>query len=114
MNMRTCQICEDTFNPHSKEKRLAGGFQTHCPDCSEETTTKYIGVAAGEGKMSSVQILKFDNNEDREQYLEYWKVNSGLYKSKSCQIGRGMKSTPNIGFKTVATLSSNPNHKGKQ
>jgi hypothetical protein len=78
-----------------------------------EDTPRYAGVAAGEGKMSSVQILKFNNTQDRENYLEYWKVNSGLYKGKSCQIGMGLKKTPNISFQTKATFTGNVNAKGK-
>ena len=78
-----------------------------------EDTPRYAGVAAGEGKMNSVQILKFANTSDREQYLEYWKVNSGLYRGKSCQIGYGLKKTPNISFSTVAANLGNVNHKGK-
>jgi len=111
--IRECVICESEFDTHSKAKRLAGGLNTHCPDCSEEDTPRYAGVAAGEGKMSSVQILKFSNTQDREAYLEYWKVNSGLYKGKSCQIGHGLKKTPNIQFQTMATFTGNTNHKGK-
>lgn len=112
--MTACSECEAQFDIHSKAKRLAGGLSTHCPDCSDEDTPRYAGVAAGEGKMSSVQILKFANKSDREQYLEYWKVNSGLYKGKSCQLSRGLKTTPDIKFETRATFLMNPNHKGKQ
>lgn len=111
--MNKCRECEAEFDVRSPEKRRAGGLATHCPDCSMEDTPRYAGVAAGEGKGNSVQILKFNNKEDREQYLEYWKVNSGLYKGKSCQIGRGLKSTPNVSFTTQATFTFNPNHKGK-
>ena len=111
--IRECAVCESEFDTFSKAKRMAGGLNTHCPDCSEEDTPRYAGVAAGEGKMSSVQILKFANTEDREAYLEYWKVNSGLYKGKSCQIGHGLKKTPNIKFQTRATFTGNTNHKGK-
>ena len=111
--LRTCEECEIEFDPHSPEKRRAGGKINRCHDCSDEDTPRYAGVAAGEGKMSSVQILKFANTKDREDYLEYWKVNSGLYKGKSCQIGMGLKKTPNISFETRATFTGNTNHKGK-
>ena len=111
--LKTCIECESHFETNSPAKRKAGGLATHCPDCSEENTPRYAGVAAGEGKMSSVQILKFANTQDREAYLEYWKVNSGLYKGKSCQIGMGLKKTPNISFETRATFTGNVNHKGK-
>lgn len=108
-----CSVCGETFDPHSKEKRITGGFRNHCPDCAEETVIPYAGIAAGEGKQNSVQVLKFNSASDRAQYLEYWKVNSGLYKGKSCQIGRGLKSTPNIQFGVRATFEGNTNHKGK-
>ena len=111
--MRTCVECGTEFDPRSKAKRLAGGLITNCVDCSEETMVRYAGVSAGEGKMSSVQILKFENSADRAAYLDYWKVNSGLYKGKSCQIGHGLKKTPSISFETVATFKANENHKGK-
>jgi hypothetical protein len=111
--LRNCIECDGEFDTNSREKRKAGGLATHCPDCSMEDTPRYAGVAAGEGKMSSVQILKFNNTQDRENYLEYWKVNSGLYKGKSCQIGMGLKKTPNISFQTKATFTGNVNAKGK-
>ena len=108
-----CAICGDEFDPHSKAKRAAGGLRIHCPECAEETVIPYAGIAAGEGKQNSVQVLKFNSAGDRAAYLEYWKVNSGLYKGKSCQIGRGLKSSPGIQFQTRATFEGNSNHKGK-
>ena len=111
--MISCVICDDMFDPRSRAKREAGGLRNHCPDCSEESVIRYAGIAAGEGKQNSVQVLKFNNAGDRAAYLEYWKVNSGLYKGKSCQIGRGLKNTPNVQFVTRATFEGNTNHKGK-
>lgn len=111
--MRTCIVCGDTYDLHSKEKRLSGGLATHCPECSEETTVPYAGVSAGEGKMAAVQLLKFNSASDRAAYLDYWKVNSGLYKGKSCQIGHGLKSTPAVSFEIKATFTGNMNAKGK-
>ena len=110
--IRVCVECDSQFDTNGKHKRQAGGLSTHCPDCSEETSIRYAGVAAGEGKGAAVQILKFQSQEDRVGYLEYWKNNSGLYKGKSCQMGL-LKNTPNISFQTVATFTFNPNHKGK-
>lgn len=108
-----CVICGDDFNPRSREKRIAGGLRNHCPECADENVIRYAGIAAGEGKQNSVQVLKFNSADDRAAYLEYWKVNSGLYKGKSCQIGRGLKSTPNVSFGIRATMEGNANHKGK-
>lgn len=110
--MRTCQICGDDFDPRSKEKRAAGGLSIHCADCSEETHVPYAGVQAGEGKMGAVQILKFENADDRQKYLDFWWVNSGMMVGKSCQMGL-RKSTPPVGFKIVAENNPNKNHKGK-
>lgn len=111
--MRDCIVCGDTFDHRGKEKRLVGGLSTHCPNCSEETAVRYAGVQNSDGKQAGVTILKFGSGEDREAYLDFWKVNSGLYKSKSCQLGHGLKSTPAVGFKTVAVFEANVNAKGK-
>jgi hypothetical protein len=111
--MRTCILCGDHFALHSREKRLAGGLATHCPECSEETSVRYAGVQAGEGKMGAVQILKFNNADDRQKYLDFWWVNSGMMVGKSCQMGL-RKSTPPVGFKIVAENNPNKNAKGKE
>ena len=111
--MKVCIVCGDDFDPHGKEKRAAGGLITHCGECSEETSVRYAGVSAGEGKMAAVQLLKFNSTEDRKAYLDYWKVNSGLYKGKSCQIGHGLKTSPGFSYQTVAVFEGNTNHKGK-
>jgi len=110
--MRICTECETEFDHRSKAKRIAGGLANHCPECSEETSVRYAGVSAGEGKQGSVQVLRFSNASDREAYLAFWKNNSGLYKGKSCQMGM-LSKTPNIKFETVATFKGNENHKGK-
>ena len=62
--------------------------------------------------MSSMQVLQFKSEQDKDQYLHYWKVNSGLFTGKSCQLSRSV-STPSTEFKTLGTFVSNPNHKGK-
>lgn len=108
-----CALCEEEFNPNSREKKLAGGLRIHCPDCSEETAVKYAGVSSGEGKQGSVAVLKFNSETDRAAYISYWQNNSGLHKNKGCQIGRGLKTTPAISFKTMAIFKGNENHKGK-
>ena len=111
--IRVCVECQNEFDTTSKEKRRIGGMITHCPDCSEETVTRYAGVQNSDGKQAGVTVLKFNNESDRAAYLEFWKVNSGMYKGKSCQIGRGIKNTPNIQFSTKAVFEGNMNHKGK-
>lgn len=111
--MRTCIECGDQFDHRSPAKMRAGGLSTTCVECSDETTVRYAGVQNSDGKQAGVTILKFQSKDDRESYLDFWKVNSGLYKSKSCQLGHGLKSTPAVGFKTVAVFEANVNAKGK-
>lgn len=113
MKILTCQECGDNFDLHSPEKRRAGGKAIHCPLCSEETTVRYAGVSAGEGKTANVSILRFSSESDRNNYLEFWKANSGLHKGKSCQLSRGLKSTPAIKFQTCSENVANRNHKGR-
>ena len=108
-----CRICGMEFDFHAPSRKKLGGRVNECEDCCEETAVRYVGVSAGEGKMSAVQVLKFESTEDREAYVEAWKINSGLYKGKSCQIGRGVTSVPAVKFKTVTTNNPNANHKGK-
>ena len=111
--MRTCIVCGEQYDLRGREKREAGGLATHCANCSEETTVRYAGVQNSDGKQAGVTILKFQSAGDRENYLDFWKVNSGLYKARSCQLGHGLKSTPAVEFKTVAVFEGNVNAKGK-
>lgn len=108
-----CTECDGEFDPRSLAKRRAGGRINTCPDCSEESTVRYAGVAAGEGKMGSVQILAFKNAADRSAYLSFWQTNSGMHTGKSCQM-MIQKRTPAVSFKTVAEFRGNTNHKGKE
>ena len=111
--MLECRECGGQFDPTSAAKRKAGGKRFECADCAEETTVRYAGVQGADGKQASVSILRFNTEADRAAYLEYWQVNSGLHKGKSCQIGQGLMNNPNISFKTVAVFEGNTNHKGK-
>jgi len=115
--MRVCVHCEEEFDPCSKRKSRAGGRINECPDCVlglgiSDDTPKYLGVSAGDGKMSGLTILKFETNNDREAYSKMWRNNSGQNKGKSCQLGRHLSSTSGIKFKTVQKTES-VNHKGK-
>lgn len=110
--IRECAECEAEFNTQSREKRLAGGLAIHCPDCSSESSIRYAGVQAGEGKMGAVQILKFQNSEDRQKYLDFWWVTSGMMVGKQCQMGI-RKPTPKVQFRIVTENNPNKNHKGK-
>ena len=110
--MRECSECGIEFDPRSKAKRAIGGLSTHCPDCSEETTVRYFGTSAGEGKQASVQVLKFDSKADRDKYARYWKASSGLNTGKQCQMAFRANEL-GIHFETRATFTGNTNHKGK-
>jgi hypothetical protein len=116
--LRKCRHCQDDFNPNSPEKKLIGGYIDECPDCVEEmggdkSPPKYLGVAAGNGKMSDISILSFQSEGDREAYSKMWRNNSGQNKGKSCQLGRHLSATSGYKFQLVAENKANDNHKGK-
>jgi len=111
--MRICSECEVEFDPLSPERRKAGGLIIHCKDCADETQIKYLGIQSADGKQSQATILKFKSETDRIKYLSFWQNNSGLHKSKSCQLGNHLSTTPGISFETVQGFSPT-NHKGKQ
>lgn len=109
-----CKECGAEFDLHSPEKRKVGGLRNHCPSCAEEVAIKYVGLQAADGKQSQATILKFDNEKDKETYLEFWKVNTGLYKGKNgSQIGKNLVPDPKVKFETIVGFKPT-NHKGKQ
>lgn len=112
MLMRICVVCQDEFDLHSKAKVKIGGKANECPDCAEETTVKYAGLQAADGKQSQATILRFSSEQDKNKYIEFWKVTSGMYKGKSCQLSKTAPTTPNISFKTITAFTPT-NHKGK-
>ena len=110
--MRTCIQCQIEFDPNSPAKKLAGGFITDCPDCSDEHAVKYAGVQAADGKQAQATILKFETESDKARYIAFWKNNSGFNKGKSCQLGTHLSTTPGIKFQTISAHSPT-NHKGR-
>jgi NAD-dependent SIR2 family protein deacetylase len=112
MELRECAECGGEYDPESPEKKQAGGKIIHCPDCSEETVVRYLGVKNASGKQAGIEILAFDCPSEREEYRQFWQVNSGLFTGKSCQISR-LAATPNVTFKKVAENRGCDNHKGK-
>ena len=112
MPLRECTECGSRFDPLSPAKQRAGGRISTCPDCSDEPVVKYLGTQSGDGKMASISILAFDSTADRERYSEFWKNNSGLHKSRSCQLGSHLTPDPKIKFRTIAA-SGPMNHKGR-
>lgn len=115
--MIKCRICDTFFNPLSVKKKQLGGYYNVCESCTEEYTgedvPKYLGVASADGKFNQISILSFSKKEDREKYAHFWQNNSGLNKSKSCQLGKHLSTTPNVSFKSITQFKS-VNHKGKQ
>lgn len=110
--LRECVECESMFDPRSPAKMRAGGHIGTCPDCSQESTVKYLGLANGDGKQASVTVLSFKSQEDRSKYADFWRNNSGVHRGKSCQLGSHLSTSPGISFKTV-TQSGATNHKGR-
>ena len=118
MRMITCKHCGDTFDLHSPAKVAAEGYINECPDCVEEmggdqSEPRYLGVAAGNGKMADITILQFDSEEARDKYQRAWRNNSGQNKGKSCQIGAHNTAMSGRRFKVKAENRANGNHKGK-
>jgi hypothetical protein len=110
--LRECAVCDSLFDPRSPAKLRAGGRINTCPDCSEESAVRYLGLQAGDGKQAGITVLSFGSASDRQQYADFWKNNSGIHKGKSCQLGTHLSTTPNVSFRTV-TQSGATNHKGK-
>ena len=116
--MTQCKHCEEFFDLHSPEKRRAGGFINECPDCVEEMGTgdgpKVVGVMAGDGKMASVTILRFDSKSNADAYMHAWRASTGQNRGKSCQMGNTkMLSMDKMGGIKVTEFGGNSNHKGK-
>ena len=119
MKIINCKWCNESFDLHSKEKRAVEGYANECPDCVEEnggdqSPPKYLGVAAGNGKMSDITILQFESKAQREAYAKAHRNNSGYNKGKSCQLGTHLTSMSGMKFKKVAENFANDNHKGKE
>ena len=112
MKIKTCKECGEEFDFDEKTRRKIRGLSTHCPECSDETSVRYLGISAGEGKQASVQVLKFSSESDRQAYQRYWKASSGLNTGKQCQLGYRANEL-NISFETRATFTGNVNAKGK-
>lgn len=110
--LKDCSDCGRAFDPRSPKKIRVGGLVHHCPDCSQETEVKVLGIQASAGKMAGVEILRFETQEDRDKYKRYWSVASGMHKGKDCQMHNG-QTVPGIKFKKVYENHANPNHKGK-
>ncbi len=116
MSVRVCIHCQDEFDARGPHKIKVGGRINECPDCVQDRggdkTALYLGVSAGDGKMSGLTILKFNSEKDREAYSKMWRNNSGQNKGKSCQLGNHLSPTEGIRFQTVQKTEA-VNHKGR-
>jgi len=112
MLIKVCINCEEEFDLQSPAKVRAGGKSNECPECAVETTVKYAGVQAADGKQAQATILKFSSEQDKNNYISFWKNNSGYNKGKSCQLGAHLSTTPNVKFDTITAFNPT-NHKGK-
>jgi hypothetical protein len=112
--IRTCTECETVFDDACKQKKLAGGRITHCPDCSDEHVVRYLGVQNAAGKMSGCEILAFNSNAERQAFNAHWRNNSGMHCGKSCQLGaHNTAGSGSFKFKRIAEFGRNDNHKGR-
>lgn len=112
MKIIECKNCGDEFDVHSPAKIKKGGLYNLCVNCAEETEVKYAGVQSADGKQSQATILKFKSEEDKNKYINFWQNNSGLHKSRSCQLGNHLSTDPKISFETKQGFTPT-NHKGK-
>ena len=111
MKLKDCKHCGIEFNPNSQTKKRVGGYINECPDCVEdlgtETSVRYRGVIAGDGKMAAISIVKFESNEDAEAYVKAFNSTGafGYRKTNRCNSIMHTHVGSNIG---------NSNHKGKK
>lgn len=114
---RICRHCAEEFDTTDPQLAKLRGYIDECGDClrvrGPSGPPKYLGVAAGNGKMADITILKFDSEESRSAYHDMWQANTGYFKGKSCQLGRGLVSTTGYNFDVVGEFRGNDNHKGK-
>lgn len=116
--MKTCRHCKDEFNERSRHKQLVGGYIDECPWCVEEqggddSPPKYLGVQSGDGKMSGITILAFDDPVARESYKRAWANNTGMHKGKSCHLSGSNTAMHGMSFKKIGENRGNANHKGR-
>lgn len=113
MTTKICIVCDGEFDPHSAEKKRAGGKINHCPDCSEENEPRVLGLSSGDGKMAAINIVKCASIAEAEQLKRYWRKASGLNKGKQCQMHNPGLVMPHVSFEIISK-SGSMNHKGKE
>tara|TARA_E500000331_G_scaffold352676_1_gene401740 strand:- start:1236 stop:1571 length:336 start_codon:yes stop_codon:yes gene_type:complete len=109
--VRECRYCGDEFN-QSEKIRLRGGYANVCIDCHDErpdpdaNTPVYRGVVAGSGKMAAISIVRFQNNEDADDYVRSFNASSAFGNRKTNRCN-------SIPFEHVGVNIGSSNHKGK-
>ena len=110
--IRECRYCGDEFNQNEKI-RLRGGYANVCIDCHDErpdpdaNTPVYRGVVSGSGKMAAISIVRFQNNEDADDYVRSFNASSGWGSRKTNRCN-------SIPFEHVGVNIGNGNHKGRK
>ncbi len=108
--IKICKHCGDDFDTNSLYKRRVGGYINECPSCVEENggdpAPVIRGFVSGDGKMASIQILKFKNESDANQYGKNWQNNSGWQNRRTGSMN-------DIHFEKVGENIGNSNTKGR-
>ena len=108
--IKICKHCDESFNLLSAYKRRVGGYINECPSCVEELGTETApvvrGFVTGDGKMASMQILKFTSESDANRYSKNWNNNSGWQNRRTGSINE-------VKFSKIGENMGNVNHKGK-
>lgn len=79
--MKICSLCDNEF----QLKPGKPGLSTHCPDCSEETVTKFTGNMIYDHKTgASIQI---NTNPKLTEYIN----NSTKLRNKGSNLGNNLK-----------------------
>jgi len=91
---------------------MAGGKAIHCPSCSDETAVKHVGLMDGTGKTASIQVLAFDDEQEREAFKKYWNAVTGMGNGKQCHFAY-LPSERKHKFRKVCEQQGNANHKGR-
>lgn len=115
--MRLCVHCEFEFDLDATAKKMAGGKINECADCVEElgteTTVKYLGLTAGDGKMANLSIVAFDNVQDRAAYAKAWQSATDPYNPTPKSMTEVSGSLGQVkSMRHVSHQAGNPNHKG--
>ena len=111
MKNRVCKYCSEEFNSAQKI-RLRGGYSNVCIDCHDErpdpdaNTPVLRGVVAGSGKMAAISIVKFQNEDDANDYVR-------SFNSSSAWGGKKTNRCNSIPFEHVGVNIGSSNHKGR-